>query len=36
MKEAEGLLLDMSLEEVTTLVCLHRFFMMKASGKAGV
>jgi hypothetical protein len=36
MKEAEGLLLDMSLEEVTTLVCLHRFFMMKAAGKAGV
>jgi ADP-ribose pyrophosphatase len=36
MKEAEGLLLDMSLEEVTTLVCLHRFFLMKAAGRAGL
>jgi len=34
MKEAEGLLLDMSLEEVTTLVVLHRFFLMKAAGRA--
>lgn len=36
MKEAEALLLDLSLEEVTTLVCLHRFFLMKAAGKAGL
>jgi ADP-ribose pyrophosphatase len=33
MKEAEELLLDMSLEEVMTLVCLHRFFLMKTQGK---
>jgi ADP-ribose pyrophosphatase len=33
IKEAQGLLSDMSLEEVTTLVCLHRFFLMKAEGK---
>ena len=31
MEEAGKLLLDMSLEEVTTLVCLHRFFLMKSA-----
>lgn len=35
MKEAERLLVEMSLEEVTTLVSLHRFFLMKAAGRAG-
>ena len=32
MTEAEELLRGMSLEEVTTLVCLHRFFLLKAAG----
>jgi hypothetical protein len=29
MEEAEGLLTEMSLEDVTTALCLHRFFIKR-------
>ncbi|HZI51996.1 MAG TPA: NUDIX hydrolase [Terriglobia bacterium] len=32
LEEAESLLQDMALEDVTTLLCLHRFFLMRESG----